>query len=392
MQMSPRFGVTVFALSILAALHGPLSANAQGSEKAHPLFTIAGQGSNSIQGYTPAQIKRAYGFDKIVNQGDGQVIAIVDAFDDPNLEADLGVFDNTFNLRACTTANGCLQKISAGPGTSDPTTLSIWAFETALDVEWAHAIAPRATILLVESATDTVDSLLAAVHIAVSNGANVVSMSWGGNEFATELAAEDGHFAANHVTFFAAAGDSGHGTVYPAASPLVMSVGGTTLHLDKDGNYVGEKAWSGSGGGQSLYEPEPPYQIAYPIPNDPLHMRGMPDVAYVGDPNTGVAIYDSVPLFGSSGWFETGGTSVGPPQWSALVAIANSARDPKKRPLTGSQGVLYDAATDETFTDISNGRNGKCGTLCNAKPNYDYVTGLGTPQADNLIPELKELP
>jgi len=402
MQKSQRLGVTVLALSILAVLHGPLSANGQGSQKVHPLFDVAGNGKNSIQGYTPAQIKRGYGFDKIANQGDGQTIAIVDAFDDPNIEADLGVFDQTFNLRACTKDNGCFKKVLAShPVTPDAATLSIWAFETALDVEWAHAIAPKANIVLVESDTDTLDSLLAAVDVALKPKYNVsvVSMSWGGDEFATELTTEDWHFVGSHVTFFAAAGDSGHASRYPAASPYVMSVGGTTLHLDQDGNYLDEKAWNGSGGGLSLFEPEPQFQIAYPIPNDPTHKRGIPDVAYVGNPNTGVAIYDTIPLCFSAtdcetGWFETGGTSVGPPQWAALVAIANSKRSSGgKLALTGSAGVLYDAADDENndYTDIAKGRNGTCGALCKSKPGYDYVTGLGTPQADNLIPDLKEL-
>jgi hypothetical protein len=174
-----------------------------------------------------------------------------------------------------------------------------------------------------------------------------------------------------------------------------MSVGGTTLHIDQDGNYLDEKAWSGSGGGQSSFEPEPQYQSAYPIPNDPQHFKGTPDVAYDGNPNTGVAVYNSVPYLGQSGWFQVGGTSSGPPQWAGLVAIANSIRDSRNKPaLTGSHGVLYDAAKEanDDFTDITKGRNGACGVLCKAKPNYDYVTGLGTPQADNLIPDLSDLP
>jgi subtilase family serine protease len=220
-------------------------------------------------------------------------------------------------------------------------------------------------------------------------------MSWGGPEFSTESADEDGHFTKQHVTFLAAAGDSGHGVIYPAASPFVMSVGGTKLNIDQLGNYQSEKAWAGSGGGLSQFEPEPGYQIAFPIPNDAILKRGTPDVAYDAKPDTGVAVFDSVPFGGSAGWMQVGGTSIGPPQWSGLIAIANSLRAKDDKPaLTGSHGVLYDAAQDfngyDTYNDVSNGGDGSC-KLCKAKPGYDYVTGLGTPQADMLIPALRYL-
>jgi len=377
----------------------PNSANGQLSRPVHPLFHVQGAAQTSVRGLTPAQIKRAYGFDQISNQGKGQTIAIVNAFDHPSIEQDFAVFNETFNLPPCTTANGCFEKVFASgtnPGTSAPNA-PYWALETAIDVEWAHAIAPEAKILLVETASDTLDGLLAGVDVAVGSRyrADVVSMSWGGLEFADEAATEDGHFVRSNVTFFAAAGDSGNGTLYPAASPYVMSVGGTKLHVDKDGNYLDERAWSGSGGGKSLFEAEPQYQLAYPIPNNPEHLRGIPDVAYDADPDTGVAVYNSFPYFGSSGWFQVGGTSIGPPQWAALVAIANSMRAPSKRPLTGSQGVLYDAVQDAngyaTYNDVVKGKNGACGHFCNTRPDYDYVTGLGTPQADILIPALQNL-
>jgi subtilase family serine protease len=388
----------VFALLFIFPITAA-TLNGQVSRHAHPLFHVQGTAQRSVRGLTPAQIKRAYGFDQISNQGNGQTIAIVNAFDHPTIEQDLAVFNETFDLPSCTTANRCFEKAFASgtnPGSSNPMA-PFWALETAIDVEWAHAIAPEAKILLVETASDRLDDLLAGVDVAVGPQyrANVVSMSWGGLEFPNEATAEDGHFVASNVTFFAAAGDAGNGTLYPAASPYVMSVGGTKLHVDKDGNYIDEKAWSGSGGGKSSFEPEPQYQLAYPIPNNPEHLRGIPDVAYDADPNTGVAVYDSFPYLGSSGWLEVGGTSIGPPQWAALVAIANSMRAPRKRPLTGSQGVLYDAAQNadgySSYNDIVKGRNGTCGHLCRTRPDYDYITGLGTPQADMLIPALQYL-
>jgi hypothetical protein len=216
-------------------------------------------------------------------------------------------------------------------------------------------------------------------------------MSWGGLEFPSEVT-PDSVFVGSHVTFFAGAGDFGHGVVYPSASPYVVSVGGTTLHLSASGSYQNENTWSGSGGGLSSVEPEPLYQSTYPIPNDPPGLRGTPDVAYLGDPNSGLAVYNSFAIGSSSGWFKVGGTSAGAPQWAALFAIANSVR-PKHSALTGSQGVLYDAVRQSSgYHDIINGSDGNCGTICKAQPGYDYATGIGSPRADKLIPFLAALP
>jgi subtilase family serine protease len=401
------------ALALTVAMWTPQFANAQGKGIVLPSLDVQGKAQKKSVGLTPAQIRRAYGFDQIKNQGEGQTIAIVNAFDHPAIEDDLAKFNKQFrlpDLPACPpwrSSVPCFEKVfasGANPGTNDPN-YDFWALETALDVEWAHAIAPKATIILVEVASTgepvgaTLDDLLGGVEVALNPAyhASVISMSWGGGEFSTEAQDEDGHFVKSNVTFFASAGDAGHGVIYPAASPYVMSVGGTRLTIDGDGNYQSERAWIGSGGGLSAFEPEPPYQIAYPIPLDPQHLRGTPDVAYDGAPATGVAVYDSVPYLGSSGWLQVGGTSIGPPQWSGLVAIANSLRAADNKPaLTGSHGVLYDAAQDRdddaAFHDITHGKDGNCGLVCKAKPGYDYVTGLGTPKADLLILALHDLP
>src|SRR5262249_26307843 len=135
--------------ALLIAIANASFAHAQASRQVHPFFLTQGAGKKSVVGYTPSQIRRAYGFDQIKGQGSGQTIAIVVAFDHPNIEQDLAVFDSTFNLPSCTTANVCLHKVYASG--SKPDTNSDWAFETALDVEWAHAIAPEAKILLVEA-------------------------------------------------------------------------------------------------------------------------------------------------------------------------------------------------------------------------------------------------
>lgn len=343
--------------------------------------------STTPSGLTPAQVRNAYGFGQISNQGQGQTIAIIDAYDHPSIESDLGVFNSTFGLALCTTGTGCFKKIYA-QGVK-PKTDAGWALEIALDVEWSHAIAPQAKILLVEARSSSFGDLLKAVDVAVKNGATVVSMSFGGSEFSSETN-YDYHFNRSGVTFVASSGDSGTGVEYPAASPYVVGVGGTTLSVDSAGNYLGESAWSGSGGGVSAYETEPAYQASYPLPN--ARYRGVPDVAYDANPNTGVPVYDSVAFQNQSGWFQVGGTSAGAPQWAALIAIANSLRMATgKTTLKGSNAVLYALATlnySGNYFDITSGTNGGCGTLCAATGGYDYVTGLGSPQASNIIPAL----
>lgn len=388
-----RCGLSVLLIGVLVGQ--PLWAERPPAGYARPPIHLKGNARSSPSGLSPARARHAYGFDLLANQGAGQTIGIVDAFDDPNIESDLGVFNTTFGLPACTSGNGCFQKIYAS-GTK-PNTNAGWALEISLDVEWAHAIAPQAKIILVEAASNSFANLLHAVDVAVQSGASVVSMSWGGGEFASETSFDSAHFSVNGVTFTASSGDSGNGVEYPAASPFIVAVGGTTLNSDQSGNYLGETAWSGSGGGQSVFEAEPLYQSSYAIPNDPNGARGVPDVAYDADPNTGFAVYDTVRYLGQSGWFQVGGTSAGAPQWAALFAIANSMRVAAgKGTLSSTNSGVYSAASGSAyganFHDITSGTNGNCGALCTASSGYDYVTGLGSPQANNVIPALVGLP
>jgi len=307
--------------------------------------------------------------------GHGQTIAIVDAYNDPNIASDLNTFDTQFGLPAC---NGCLT-IDTPQGT--PSTDSGWALETSLDVEWAHSIAPGAKIILVESTDNNLGNLLSGVDTAVGIGAQQVSMSWGGSEFSTE-SSYDSHFTSTSTSFFASSGDSGHGVYWPASSSYVISVGGTTLTNDTSGNWVSETAWSFSGGGISAYEPKPSYQNNF----NSFGYRTVPDVAYDGDPNTGVYVYDSVPINGASGWWLVGGTSAGSPQWAAISAIANSQNAKLGSASFGTSKALYGAASSQSnYHDITIGSNGNCGSLCNAGPGYDEVTGLGSPQVNNLV-------
>jgi subtilase family serine protease len=339
--------------------------------------------------FSPAQVRHAYGFDQVTNQGAGQTIGIVDAYDDANVESDLGVFSAQFGLPACTTSNGCFRKVySSG---KKPVANANWAVEISLDVEWAHAIAPKADIVLVEAPSNSLGDLANGVTVAVRDGASCVSMSWTVGEFSGETSM-DKNFVSNGVTYVAASGDAGSGVAYPAASPDVIGVGGTSLYLSASGSYQSETAWSGSGGGLSTYEREPSFQAQFGIPDDSRGYRGSPDVSYNANPGTGYAVYDSIGISGYAGWFEVGGTSAGTPQWAALIAIANSTRAAaRKSNLSGTDTTLYTIAKtglNADFRSVTQGANGVCGVMCTASARYDYVTGLGTPQASALIAAL----
>jgi len=314
-------------------------------------------------GYTPAQMRHAYGLDQLDTTGQGQLIAIVDAYGSPTMQADLDTFCATLGIPSTT--------IQVYYPQGQPVANSGWATETSLDVEWAHAIAPGATIVLVASQSNSDADLFAAVDYAVNLGATQVSMSWGGPEFSTEMSS-DFHFNVPGVTFFVSSGDNGAGVSYPSSSPYVVAVGGTTLNLDSSGNITSETGWSGSGGGPSVYETAPSYQAGWWNGT----MRGVPDVAYDADPATGVPVYMTGP-----GWQQVGGTSMSAPQWAALSALANSLR---QQSVNSAPGVCYSLATANYaayYHDIISGSNG----AYSAGPGYDLVTGLGTPVANNLV-------
>jgi subtilase family serine protease len=384
----PRFPARVAAL-LFAAL--PLAAQSPELLKQtahHPLQHIAASDVATI-GYAPANLMKAYSFQDVEfkKKGAGQTIAVVDAYDDPTAEADLATFTANFGLPACTTANGCFKLVYTG-GTKPPADTSGWSNEIAIDTQWAHAMAPDAVIMLVEAQSNSMRDLIAAVDAAVQRGATVVSMSWIGSE-ASDESESDTHFNVTGVTFVAASGDNGHGVGYPSASPFVIAVGGTALAVNANGSWASETAWSGSGGGASKFEAEPSYQAGVQTTGK----RSVPDVAYDGDPSTGVSSYNSNACGAClTGWEQWGGTSIGTPQWAALFAIANALRvNAGKATLTQPQIVLYPAA-DTAYHDITAGSNGACGPACTAGPGYDFVTGLGSPIGHALISQLVESP
>ncbi len=355
---------------------------------------VASLSSTGASGYSPTQIRAAYGFNSVPLDGAGTTIAIVDAYDNPNIAGDLRQFDAQFGL-----PNPLLIKENQNGGTNGmPAANPIWAGEIALDVEWAHAIAPGASILLVEANSAAASDLMAAVNTARNAlGVAVVSMSWGASEFIGESSL-DSYFTTpaghNGVTFVAASGDSGAGVSYPAASPNVVSVGGTSLSLS-GGSYTSESAWSGSGGGVSSQEAEPAYQKGVVSPSNADSAttgRATPDVAFDADPNTGVPVYDSydVAVGGGSGWQRYGGSSAAAPQWAALVALADQGRaQDGLESLDGPSQtlpLLYSMPASD-FHDITTGSNSGSPQFY-AGPGYDLVTGRGTPLASLVIPSL----
>lgn len=336
-------------------------------------------------GYIPNQIRHAYGLDQIANGGAGQVIGIVVAYGSPTLQNDVNVFSDQFGLPRTT-----LQIVY---GIRKPSTVDAgWALETSMDVEWAHAIAPKAKIVVAVAQTSKLTDLVAAVDAAVKAGAKVISMSWGAAEFSGEANYES-HFQKTGVSFFASSGDKGStsGTSWPAVSPNVAAIGGTTLMLDGAGNLTSpETAWSGSGGGYSLYFAAPSYQAGWQTSTK----RAYPDVSLVADPATGITVYDSTAYNGTSGWWQVGGTSASSPIWSAIVALANEQRVANaKGTLTGMQKSLYFLAGGTSsgvsqypyyFYDVTIGNTGNY----SATPKFDVTTGLGTPVTINLVPAL----
>jgi subtilase family serine protease len=356
-------------------------------------------GEETPWGMSPQQIGTAYAFPGITPAaGTGQTIAIVDAYDDPDLldssaadfaSSDLAQFDQEYGLPSPPSFEKLNEQGGAAglPGT-DPVgagTAGNWEEEEALDVEWTHAMAPGASIILVEcNSSSSADLYQGAMTAASLPGVSVISMSWGCAEFNGETSF-DGDFTtpAGHqgVTFVASTGDDGSPGMYPAYSPNVVAVGGTSLTTLGDDAYGGETAWPDGGGGTSTIEPEPAFQGGA----QGSGMRTIPDISFDADPNTGVSVYDSYnDTSGQGPWEKIGGTSLGAPCWSALIATADQERVAEGGTTldgpTQTLPALYSLA-DGDFHDITAGSNG----AFSAGPGYDEVTGLGTPVADLVV-------
>lgn len=337
---------------------------------------------------TPSQLRQAYGFnfalpDGSTATGAGETIAIVDAFHDPTIQGDLHTFDQQYFGGA----DPSFTQVNLGT-----TATGSWHTEEALDVEWAHAMAPQANIVLVEAASNSGADLNTAIDKAVAMGAQVVSMSWGSPDHSGE-SANDVHFTAPNVTFVACSGDYGAPGWYPAASPDVLGVGGTSVLLDVNNNVADEVGWeyvgASSGGSVSAYEPRPAYQPATysngTTTGIALTGRGIPDVSYHADPNNGISVYDSAV---GVGWIRVGGTSAGSPQWASIVALADQVRARGGLAPLGTADVhaaLY--ANPGDLRDIVAGTSSGTPNYT-AGPGYDLVTGLGSPQVPLVISTL----
>ncbi len=402
-------------------------------ERAAPAGAPAGTPTPGLTGVTPEQLHKAY--ELPAQAAEPQTIAIVDAYDDPNAEADLAVFDQQYSLPPCTHENGCFSKLNQqGLGAPMPKANGEWSIETSTDIEVAHSLCENCRIVLVESTTDgfgnlerAEDTAAAVVQETSRPGAleGEISNSWGGRE----PFAEGSAFTHPGIVITASAGDSGYlnwqeiskagepespyfeGPSYPASSPRVVAVGGTSLTIDKTtGEWIGEEVWNnqngaGGGGCSSLFTAPPwqPLQAGWAAVGCDSE-RAVADIAADADPKTGVHVYDTVVRgLGTEEeatnhevpeWIVIGGTSVASPIIASAFALGG-----------GAHGIEYPAATlyahagSGAFHDITSGGNGECddqyticggslgspldcgaaNTICNAAPGYDGPTGVGTP-------------
>ncbi len=340
---------------------GRVAADQRGT-LAHPRSAMA----TTPSGLGPSQLQAAYGTASLVGTGGtGRTIAIVDAYDAATLEADLGVYRSQYGLPACTTANGCFKKVGQTGTSSLPRANASWGQETSLDVDMVSANCPNCKILVVEANSASFSDLSAAVNTAASLGAVAISNSYGGNESSSQSTYRAAY---NHagIAITASAGDSGYGAQSPATYASLTAVGGTSLKTASNSRGWTETVWSGSGSGCSAYEAKPSWQT-----DSGCSMRMEADVAYIGDPNTGVAVYDSTAYQGYKGWMVFGGTSVGSPAIAAIYGLAgNTVSD-------GSYGYSHTSS----LNDVTSGSNGTCTTayFCNAGAGYDGPTGNGSP-------------
>jgi hypothetical protein len=330
--------------------------------------------------YAPADLQSAYNLSAASStNGSGQIVAIVDAYDDPNAEADLAIYRSTFALPACTTTDGCFLKVNESgrvspvPGT-DPT--GGWEGEESLDLDMVSAVCPNCKILLVEADGSILGALETAEDTAASCGASIIANSFGGNEHSSEVL-EETHFNHSGVVITASAGDNGYAGAssgYPATSQFVTSVGGTTL-LNVSGTWT-EAAWSGTGSLCSRYIAQPSWQTALGTTYTSVcSHRIANDVSAIADPSTPVAVYDSFGgTKGCTAWCAFGGTSVASPIIAAIYALAGNGAS-----LTGGS---YSYSHLGGLTDVTSGSNGLCGStyLCTAGSGYDGPTGNGTPK------------
>jgi hypothetical protein len=339
---------------------------------------------------TPQRLHAAYALPGESAASSLQTVAVVDAFNDPTAEADLDVYDKQFGLPACTTANGCFRKVNqAGNASPLPPKQGEWAGEISIDVQMARAICQSCRILLVEASSEEFSDLGTAVNAAVNAGATEISNSYGGPEQPSYASLATTYFDHPGVLIAASSGDCGyldkacageeHAASFPADSPHVLAVGGTSLSESKE--VWSSTVWKEGGSGCSNVFAAAAWQSA--VANFSAtgcgSGRSVADVSAIGDPETGVDVYDSTPEGNGNptGWGVWGGTSVSSPIVAAEFGLAGGAR-----------GVAYPAATlyphlgdSAALYDVVSGNNGSCAgaTSCKAVNGFDGPTGVGSP-------------
>ena len=365
-------------------------------------------------GLTPALLASAYGFTG-ASGGADQTVAIVDAFEDPNIESDLAEFSEHYELPACTTAGGCFRKVNQNGAAAPlpPVDKSGWSVEISLDVETVHAACPKCRILLVESNSASMSNLAAAAKTAAVLGATEISNSYGGLEDGPPTPLEDAAYDHPGIVIAAATGDEGFDgweevpspgvPEVPASMPSVVSVGGTTLGLH-EGHRESERVWRSSGGGCSAVFAAPPWQRSAPGfgATGCGEQRLSADVSAVADPATGFDVYDTYNcgpscegFVGPGSWGTIGGTSLSTPLIAAMYALAGGARG-----VAHPAETLYSHLGGPSLFDVTQGANGFCNnggracganakfeetldcegtTACNAASGYDGPSGVGTP-------------
>jgi subtilase family serine protease len=322
-------------------------------------------------GYGPADIAAAYQLNQ--STGAGQTVAIVDAFDNPNAESDLAAARAAWGLPPCTTANGCFRKVNQTGGTKPPQGDPGWGVEIALDVQAVSYACPKCHILLVEGRTNLLTDLGHATNEAVSLGADIVSNSYGTDEFTGIRALGKRFYTHPGTAIVASTGDFGFTAAqFPAVLASTIAVGGTTL--THQGGTWQESAWGGAGSGCSAWIAKPAWQK-----DKHCGMRVTGDVSAVADPDTGLAVYDTYGLGADNGWIVVGGTSASAPLISGMIGLAGNA------PSLDDAGWIY--AHPGGLHDVVGGSNGFCGGdyLCTARKGYDGPTGMGSPRGTSAL-------
>jgi hypothetical protein len=345
---------------------------------AHARATQAGRvvSHAAPAGIGPVELQSAYNIP--TNITGTPTIAIVDAYGYPAIESDLAMYRTAYGLPACTIANGCLKVVNETGATTPlpaaPPANDDWTLETALDIDMASAVCPKCKILVVQATDNAGNGLFTGQNAAAALGATVISNSWGGPEQpGVPLTAEESYFNHPGVAVFVSSGDAGYndagqGPDYPGTSAYVIAVGGTKLVKDGSARGWSETAWAMGGSACSLSVTKPTYQTG-----SPCQFKATTDIAAVGDPATGVAVYNAR----NGGWVVIGGTSASAPIVASIFAATGNGAQTSGSFVKDNAAKLY---------DIKSGTNGACGNiLCAAGAGWDGPTGYGTPNATAII-------